>query len=277
MYRNKVYLNSLGTNNVPLLGSSQGNYRVSEDLGGAVSTVDKNGGLLGNFYGYQVLGVFQNYFEINAHTDKGGNKIQPNAVPGDFKFADLNKDGKIDLNDKTVLGNAYPKLEMGVNIKVEFKGFDLAATGYGRFGHKVFWVAKKWFQQGALGSNVFKGSLNQAWNGEGSTNANPRFINDAQDVNNNLKTSNSWFVEDGDYFRINNLQLGYTLSKRLLDKLHVNRLRVYVNTQNIATFTKYKGLNPEIYNSDFGLLAPGFDLSQAPIRKAVTFGVSVGL
>jgi TonB-dependent starch-binding outer membrane protein SusC len=277
MSRNRVYLNSLGTNNVPLLGSSQGAYRVSEDLGGAVSKVDKAGGLLGNFYGYQVLGVFQNNFEINAHTDKNGNKIQPNAVPGDFKFADLNNDGKIDLNDKKVLGNAYPKLELGVNIRLEYKGFDVAATGYGRFGHKVFWVAKKWFQQGALGSNVFKGSLNQAWNGEGSTNANPRFINDAQDVNNNLKTSNSWFIEDGDYFRINNLQLGYTLNKQVSAKLHLTRVRIYVNAQNIATFTKYKGLNPEIYNSDFGLLAPGFDLSQAPIRKAITFGISVGL
>lgn len=277
MSRNRVYLNSLGTNNVPLLGSAQGSYRVSEDLGGAVSKVDKGGGLLGNFYGYQVLGVFQNNFEINAHTDKGGNKIQPNAVPGDFKFADLNNDGKIDLEDKTVLGNAYPKLELGVNLRLEYKGFDLALNGYGRFGHKVFWVAKKWFQQGALGSNVFKGALSQAWNGEGSTNSNPRLINDAQDVNNNLKTSNSWFVENGDYFRINNLQIGYNLSKRLSDKLGVNRLRVYMNLQNLSTFTQYRGLNPEIYNQDFGALAPGFDLSQAPIRKAVTFGLSLGL
>jgi TonB-dependent starch-binding outer membrane protein SusC len=277
MSRNRVYLNSLGTNNVPLLGTSQGSYRVSEDLGGAVSKVEKGGGLLGNFYGYQVLGVFQNLFEINAHTDKNGNKIQPNAVPGDFKFADLNRDGKIDLNDKTILGNAYPKLELGVNIRLEYKGFDIATNGYGRFGHKVFWVAKKWFQQGALGSNVFRGALSQAWNGEGSTNANPRFINDAQDVNNNLKSSNSWFVEDGDYFRINNLQVGYTLSQKLLHKIRLSRLRVYVNMQNIVTFTKYKGLNPEIYNQDFGVLAPGFDLSQAPIRKAITFGLSVGL
>jgi TonB-dependent starch-binding outer membrane protein SusC len=255
--RNRVYLNNLGTNNVPLLGSSQGAYRVSEDLGGAVSKVDKGGGLLG--------------------TDKNGNKIQPNAVPGDFKFADINNDGKIDLNDKTVLGNAYPKIELGVNIRVEFRGFDLSTTGYGRFGHKVFWVARKWFQMGALGSNVFKGSLDNAWNGEGSTNENPRFVNDAQDVNNNLKTANSWFVQDGDYFRINNLQLGYALNQKLLQKLHLTRLRVFVNMQNIATFTKYQGLNPEIYNADFGLLAPGFDLSQAPIRKAVTVGVSIGL
>lgn len=275
--RNRVYLNELGTNKVPILATSQGAYRVGEDLGGTLIKVEKNGGLLGNFYGYEVLGVFQNWFEINAHTDKNGNKIQPNSIPGDFKFADLNKDGMINEKDKTIMGNAYPKLELSVNLRVEYKGFDLAITGYGRFGHKVFWVAKKWFEMGALGSNVFKGSLNKAWNGEGSTNAYPRFINDAQDANNNLKSSNSWFIEKGDYFRLNNVQLGYTLNSRLSEKLHINRLRVYVNLQNIATFTSYKGLNPEIFNTDFGLLAPGFDLSQSPTRKAATFGVAIGL
>jgi TonB-linked SusC/RagA family outer membrane protein len=275
--RNRVYLNELGTNKVPILATSQGSYRVGEDLGGSLIKVEKEGGLLGNFYGYEVLGVFQNWYEINAHTDKNGNKIQPNAVPGDFKFADLNSDGMINEKDKQVMGNAYPKLEIGINLRVEYKGFDLAVTGYGRFGHKVFWVAKKWFEMGALGSNVFKGSLNKAWSGEGSTNAYPRFINDAQDANNNLKSSNSWFMENGDYFRLNNVQLGYTLSAKLSEKLHINRLRVYVNLQNIATFTSYKGLNPEIFNTDFGLLAPGFDLSQSPTRKAATFGVAIGL
>jgi TonB-linked SusC/RagA family outer membrane protein len=275
--RSRVYLNKLGTNNVPLLASSQGNYRVGEDLGGTLVRIDKNGGTLGNFYGYQVEGVFQNWFEINGYTDKNGNLIQAGAVPGDFKFSDLNHDGVIDEKDKTTLGNAYPKLEVGVNIKLDYKGFDLALTGYGRFGHKVFWVARKWMEMGALGSNVFQGSLGKAWNGEGSTNEYPRFINDAQDANKNLKTSNSWFIQNGDYFRINNIQLGYRLSKKLTDKYHMNRVRIYVNLQNMATITKYKGLNPEIFNNDFGLLAPGFDLSQAPVRKAVTFGMSLGL
>jgi TonB-linked SusC/RagA family outer membrane protein len=275
--RSRVFLNKLGTNNVPLLSTPQGNYRVGEDLGGSIIRIDKNGGALGNFYGYQVDGVFQNWFEINAYTNKNGNLIQSSAVPGDFKFADLNQDGVIDDKDKTGLGNAYPKLEVGVNIKLDYKGFDLAVTGYGRFGHKVFWVARKWMEMGAIGSNVLAGSLGKAWNGEGSTNDNPRFINDAQDANKNLKTSNSWFIQNGDYFRLNNVQIGYKLSKKLTEKYHMNRLRIYVNLQNIVTITKYKGLNPEIFNNDFGLLAPGFDLSQAPVRKAVTFGMSVGL
>lgn len=276
--RSRVYLNKLGTNNnVPLLATSQGPYRVGEDLGGNLIKIDKGGGMLGNFYGYQVDGVFQNWYEVNAYTDKNGNLIQPNAVPGDFKYKDLNHDGVIDDNDKTVIGNAYPKFDLGVNIKLDYKGFDLAISGYGRFGHDVYWVAKKWLEMGALGSNVLKGSLGKAWNGEGSTNAYPRFINDAQDANRNLKSSNSWFIEKGDYFRFNNIQLGYTLNQKVAERIHMKKLRVYVNMQNVWTITKYPGLNPEIFNNDFGLLAPGFDLSQAPTRKAVTLGVSIGL
>jgi TonB-dependent starch-binding outer membrane protein SusC len=273
--RNKVFLNSLGTNNAPIFTGAQGAYRINEDLGGNTVYLEKQGGQIGNFYGLQVLGVFQNQFEINAHTDKNGNKIQPRAVPGDFKFEDLNKDGIINEDDKKVLGNAYPKIELGANIRLEYKGFDLAINGYGRFGHKVFWVAKKWFVGGALGSNVFKGSINKAWNGEGSTNTYPRLINDAGDANNNLKTSNSWFIEDGDYFRLNNVQFGYNLKQGLASKIGLSGVRVFVNLQNIATFTKYKGLNPEIYNQDFGVLSPGFDLSQQPIRKAMSVGLSV--
>jgi TonB-dependent starch-binding outer membrane protein SusC len=273
--KNKVFLNSLGSNNAPIFGGAQGAYRINEDLGGSTVYLEKQGGQIGNFYGLQVLGVFQNWFEINAHTDKNGNKIQPRAVPGDFKFEDLNNDGLINESDKKILGNAYPKIELGTNIRLSYKGIDLALNGYGRFGHKVFWVAKKWFVGGALGSNVFKGSINKAWNGEGSTNSYPRLINDAGDANNNLKTSNSWFIEDGDYFRLNNVQIGYALKPNLTSKIGLNGVRVFLNLQNIATFTKYAGLNPEIYNQDFGVLSPGFDLSQQPIRKSFSLGLSV--
>lgn len=273
--RNRVYLNQIGTNTAALLAGPQGGYRVGEDLGGNVTKIDQGGGLLGDFYGYQVAGVFQNNKEISEYS-KNGVKVQPNAVPGDFKFEDLNGDGVINENDKTVLGNAYPKIEVGLNLKLAYKSFDLQLSGYGRFGHQVFWVAKKWLEMGSLGSNVFAGSINKAWNGEGSTNSYPRLVNDANDVNNNLKSSNSWFVENGDYFRLNNIQLGYSLNKKATAKLGMKTVKVNLNLQNIVTFTKYKGLNPEIYNSDFGLAAPGFDLSQAPIRKSITMGLSIG-
>lgn len=273
--RNRVYLENLGTNTAALLAGPQGGYRVGEDLGGNVTKIDQGGGLLGDFYGYKVLGVFQNVSEVNNY-GKDGKRIQPNAVPGDFKFEDLNGDGVINENDKTVIGNAYPKIEVGLNLKLEYKGFDLVLSGYGRFGHQVFWVAKKWLEMGSLGSNVFAGSAAKAWNGEGSTNAYPRFINDANDVNNNLKSSNSWFIENGDYFRLNNIQLGYSLNKKLASKIGLKTAKINLNLQNIVTFTKYKGLNPEIYNNDFGLAAPGFDLSQNPIRKSVMLGLSIG-
>jgi TonB-dependent starch-binding outer membrane protein SusC len=271
----KVYLNELGTNNIPLIESRQGNYRISEDLGGAIVKVDKEGGLLGNFYGYEVLGVFQTAEEVAAHA-VDGKPIQPRAVAGDFKFADTNADGLINEKDKIVIGNAYSDFDLGINLNLEYKGFDVAVNGFGKFGHDVFWLGKKWFQMGALGSNVIAGSSALAWNGAGSTNEYPRLINDAQDANNNLKSSNSWFIENGDYFRINNLQLGYSLPQRLLSRVNLSRIRVNVNLQNFFTFTSYEGLNPEIYNGDIGNLAPGFDLSQSPASKAMTFGLNVG-
>ncbi len=229
----------------------------------------------GDIWGLQSNGLFQSQDEVDKHAKQS--LFYANWHPGDVKYEDLNGDGVINESDKTVIGNAYPDLDLGLNIRVGYKGFDLAVGGFGRFGHEVFWVAKKWLEMGSLGSNVLKGSINKAWNGDGSTNAYPRFINDAQDANNNLKSSNSWFIEKGNYFRFNNIQLGYTLNSRLTEKIRMKKLRAYVNLQNIWTITSYKGLNPEIFNNDFGLLSPGFDLSQAPTRKAVTFGLSVGL
>jgi TonB-dependent starch-binding outer membrane protein SusC len=271
----KVYLNELGTNNVPLIESRQGDYRISEDLGGSIIRIDKEGGRLGNFYGYEVLGVFQNKGEVDAHS-KSGKLIQPRAVAGDFKFADRNNDGLINEMDKKVIGNAYSDFDLGLNLNLEYKGIDIAVNGFGKFGHEVFWLAKKWFQMGALGSNVIAGSSKLPWTPENATNSYPRLINDAQDANNNLKSSNSWFIEKGDYFRINNLQVGYSLPKSVLSVLHVPKVRLNVNLQNYFTFTSYEGLNPEIYNGDTGNLAPGFDLSQSPASKALTFGLNVG-
>jgi TonB-dependent starch-binding outer membrane protein SusC len=271
----KVFLNELGTNELPLIESRQGNYRISEDLGGAIVRIDKGGGRLGNFYGFNVLGVFQNAEEVAAHS-KGGKPIQSRAVPGDFKFADNNGDGVITELDKQVIGNAYSDFDLGLNLNLEYKGIDIAMNGFGKFGHEVFWLGKKWFQMGALGSNVLSGSSSLAWSGPGTTNDYPRLINDAQDANNNLKTSNSWFIEKGDYFRINNLQVGYTLPQSILSKMRATKVRLNLNLQNYFTFTSYQGLNPEIYNGDVGNLAPGFDLSQSPASKAMTFGLNVG-
>ena len=268
----KTTLEKLGIIGDPVVYSTQGPYRISEDLGGPVTKTEQNGGEIGLFWGYQMLGVFQTQAEIDAYS-KSGTKIQPDAAPGDFKYQDTNGDGTINDDDKVFLGSPYPKLEAGFNIKAEYKGFDLSILTYGRFGHKVLWMGKKWFEMGALGSNVIEGSINKAWNGAGSTNEYPRFVQDNADANKNLTRVSSLFIEKGDYVRINNIQLGYTVPEKWLLK-GVRKIRVYVNMQNPFVFTNYPGLNPEFY---YDRLAPGIDYSQFPIKKSVTAGINIGL
>jgi len=270
--RNTPYLDSYGLTGDPVLGEAQGFYRISEELQGPY-TRSELGHEIGKYWGFQKLGIFQNQFEINAHTDKQGNLIQPNARPGDFKFQDTNGDGVINDRDRVYMGSRNPKLEVGLNIRLEYKGFDFSISGYGRFGHQVLWFSKKFLAQGALGANVLAGSAGKAWNGEGSTNSYPRFVQDGATPD--LLRFSSWFLENGDYFRLNNLQIGYSIPNNLVK--FIQRARVYVNAQNLITFTRYPGLNPEIYNSDLPINANGVDLSQFPVKKTIIVGVAIGL
>ena len=269
---NTPYLDSYGLTGEPVLGNAQGFYRLSEELQGPY-TKTEIGQEIGRYWGYQVEKVFQNQFEINAYTKSDGTLIQPTAQPGDFKYQDTNNDGKIDDADRVYMGTRNPKLEAGLNLRVEFKGFDLGMSGYGRFGHKVLWFAKKFNYMGALGANVYAGASEKAWNGEGSTNSNPRFVKDGASPD--LLRFSSWFLQNGDYFRINNLQLGYTIPALWIPK--VRKIRLYANAQNLVTFTKYPGINPEIYNSDLPIDANGVDISQYPTKKTIIVGVNIGL
>lgn len=269
---NTPYLDSYGLTGEPVLGNAQGYYRLTEELQGPY-TKSEVGQEIGRYWGYQKVKVFQNQTEINAYTDKSGNLIQPNAKPGDFKYQDTNGDGVIDDKDRVYMGSRNPKLEVGLNIRIEYKGFDFAMSGYGRFGHNVMWFAKKFNYQGALGANIFAGASSKAWSGEGSTDANPAYVKDGASPD--LLRFSSWFLEKGDYFRINNLQLGYTIPAQLIPKMR--KLRVYVNAQNMITFTRYPGINPEIYNADLPINANGVDISQYPVKKTIIVGLSIGL
>jgi TonB-linked SusC/RagA family outer membrane protein len=269
---NTPYLDSYGLTGEPVLGTAQGNYRLSEELQGPFTKTEV-GQEIGRYWGYQVLQVFQNQSEVDSYIDKSGNKIQPDAKPGDFKYQDTNGDGILNDKDRVYMGSRNPKLEMGLNLKVEYKGFDFSLMGYGRFGHQVLWFSKKFHYQGALGANIYEGALGKAWNGEGTSNSNPRFVKDGTTPD--LLRFNSWFLEKGDYFRLNNIQLGYTIPSAWIPK--IKKIRVYVNAQNLVTFTKYPGINPEIFNSDLPINANGVDISQYPVKKTIIAGVNISL
>jgi len=245
----------------------QDTYREAERFGMNFTRMYTNG-VVGAFYGYQVAGIFKSQAEVNAYTDKNGKMIQPLAKPGDFKYVDVNGDGIISTaGDRTFLGNPYPKLNMDFSVKADFKGFDLLVELYGSYGQKVANTTKRYLITGDRASNVIAGSYDKVWRTDNPNASNP---NPATGSNYNFS---SWYVESGSFTRIRNLQLGYSLP--FLKVNGIKSVRIYVGAQNIATFTKYKGFNPEVQSNSQQY--QGVDRGQYPVPKSFNAGISLGL
>lgn len=194
---------------------------------------------VGSFYGFNELGTFKSQAEINAYTHNGA-MIQPNAKPGDFKWEDVNGDGKIDNNDRKFLGSALPTWNYGVNFNADYKGFDLKIFGQGVWGNKIFQAYRRLDLPTA---NYEIGALN-AWSATNPSSNYPR-LTDA-DPNGNLKNPSNFYLQNGAYFRIKTAQIGYTLPKSFLAKADIKRVRVYLSSNNLVTITGYKGFDPEV-------------------------------
>ena len=200
-----------------------------------------------SFYGFQTNGIFQNQSEIDAYVNSEGVVIQPDARPGDFKWVDVDDDGDIDSDDRDFLGNSLPKVTFGLTLNMDYNNFDLMVFGQGAAGNKIFQglrrldVSNANYQTSALGR----------WVGEGTSNDFPRLA--TSDTNNNFSNPSDFYLEDGDYFRLKTVQIGYTLPSSLLDKTGIQRLRIYLTAENLITFTKYSGYDPEIGGGVMGI------------------------
>lgn len=192
------------------------------------------------FYGYVIEGVFQNDAQIAAHTNSEGTVIQPDAKPGDFIWADLDDDGDIDANDRKFIGDPTPNITYGLTLNANYKGFDVVIFGQGVAGNQIFQGLRRLDINDANYQNAALGR----WTGEGSTNSYPRLTD--LDENKNFNNPSSFYLEDGDYFRLKTVQLGYSLPKALISKAGFSRVRVYIMAENLVTFTKYTGYDPEI-------------------------------
>lgn len=229
---------------------------------------NEEGERISRFYGYQTDGIFQNWEEVYAHTDEFGNRIQPSAQPGDIRFVDRNKDGKLSEEDRTWIGDPYPALMMGINLSAGWKNWDLAMNFYGTFGNDIFNLNMQRYS-GLNGQNVFAGSYDKAWNGEGSTNSIPRLS--VSDTNLNYQRVSDFFVEDGSYMRCKQIQLGYTLPKKGFFKEHA--LRLYLTAQNPFTITGYSGMDPERPAYDGSVIETGIDRTAYPSPRTFLFGL----
>lgn len=219
---------------------------------------------INSFYGYKRLGVFQTQAEINNYTGSEG-RIQPDAKPGDFKWADLDGNGSIDDNDRTFIGSPIPDWSYGLSVNADYKGFDFYVLGQGVAGNQIFQGLRRLdistanYQTAALGR----------WTGEGTSNDFPRLTN--ADPNNNYQNPSEFYIEDGDYFRIKVIQVGYNLPLSFIEKAGVNKARVYLMAENLFTFTKYTGYDPEIGGGSFGI-----DRGIYPQARSYMLGVSLG-
>ncbi|MEN2412782.1 SusC/RagA family TonB-linked outer membrane protein [Flavobacterium mesophilum] len=212
---------------------------------------------IGYFYGYKTDGIFQNQAEIDAHPSQIA--LGANAVPGDIRFVDVNGDGKIDTNDKTNIGDPIPAATMGFNIQMNYKNVDFAMYTFASVGNDMV----RNYERTLSDANRLNYVLDR-WTGEGSTNSTPRVTTGATANN----VFSDYFVEDASYFRIQNIQLGYSLNPNVAQKAGITKLRLYVGVNNLYTFTKYKGFDP---GASFG---PGNrdNVSQSPIGAGIDYG-----
>lgn len=228
----------------------------------------EDGELIGRFFGYKTDGLFQNWTEVYAHTDEHGNLIQPNAQPGDIRYVDSNGNGTIDEGDRDYIGNPYPDLMLGLNLGLYWRNWDLTANFYGSFGNDIYNTTRSRYS-GVAGENIFAGTFDKCWHGEGTTNEFPRLS--ANDSNLNYSRKSDWYVEDGSYFRCKLLQIGYTLPKRLVGG---TELRFSFSCQNLFTITSYSGMDPERPMLDGNVLQTGVDNIAYPNPRTFLFGVN---
>ncbi len=228
------------------------------------------GAPIGSFYGYVVEGLYQSYNDISKSPPAtgigGGLGAGGTPIPGDFKFKDVNGDGKITADDRTIIGNPTPDFIYGGSISLTYKGFSLSADVVGSYGNEIFRV---W---GSLESPFqrvnYSAEKLERWNGPGTSNWVPR-ISQGDRYNYNGSTYN---IEDGSYFRIRNLQLAYSFDQSLIGGLNLKALRVFANVQNLKTFKNNLG-----YTADYGGDATyfGYDYGGGAIPMITTFGLNV--
>ncbi|MFP9114861.1 SusC/RagA family TonB-linked outer membrane protein [Flavobacterium sp. RHBU_3] len=226
---------------------------------------------IGYFYGLKTDGIFQNEAEIAAY-EHNGTPIQPNAQPGDVKFVDLNGDGAITADDKTKIGDPNPDYYYGISFQLNYKAFDLSVYTYGVAGNQIAYGVRDY-------SRPFYNYTTDVfgrWTTEGSSNHLPR-VTYGTDANGNWTKFSDLYMKDGDFFRIKTITLGCDVSKLsdIVGKTF-SQFRIYASANNLFTFTKYPGLDPEVgFGNANQSWAKGIDVGSYPQPRTYMLGLSV--
>jgi TonB-linked SusC/RagA family outer membrane protein len=234
-------------------------------------SVTKAGLPIASFYGYIIDGVIKDDAEAAAAP-----KFGSYTRAGVFKFRDVNGDGIITAADKTIIGNPHPDFTYGINLNLGYKNWDLTVFAQGVQGNELFNYQKYWTDFNTFQGNRSKDMLYNSWKKQGDVALLPR-LNSQDGTSQQIS---SYFVEDGSYMRIKNIQLTYTVPKVFLSKINLSSLQVYVQGQNLFTFTKYKGLDPDVNlrtsGNDNQDIHMGIDEGAFPVAKSYNVGLRVG-
>lgn len=245
-------------------GNSEGWANLDSFQGTGAITRAQNGLPFPFFYGFKTDGIIQNQAEADAYNAKYSGGYFTDAVPGDVRFVDTDGDGQLTENDRTKIGKGMPDWTYGFNVNVQWKGIALSAMFQGTAGNDIFDATRR---IDAVASNLPSWMLGR-WTGEGTSNRIPRYVRgDGRNW-----VSSDLLIYDGDYMRLKNIMLSYTLPRQLTRKVAVENFRVYVSAENLFTWTKYHGFDPEISSGGRSL---GIDYGVYPQPRVWTVGFNI--
>ncbi|MBP6386070.1 MAG: TonB-dependent receptor [Pseudarcicella sp.] len=258
---NKVI--SLGQSTKEIYGSSVISAGNALNQPVTIATI---GNSMSSFLGYKTEGVFQNQAQVDSSADKG-------AKPGHIRYVDLNKDGKIDAEDRTIIGNAIPDYTFGFGSNLSYKGFSLSFTFLGSVGNSLLNL-NQWYSGSlnstTLNSNQFQEAFDNSWKGEGTSNKYPKPSSISTRFGTKLP---DFLVEEASFLRLQNLNFGYTFNK--LSALRLKSIRLYVSGTNLFTITKYSGYDPNINAFGSKPLMNGIDFGTIPQARTISLGLVV--
>ena len=216
---------------------------------------------IGYFYGLQTDGIFQTQAEVDAHPSQTG--LGASTSPGDIRYKDVNGDGVVDFDDRTNIGKPQADFYMGFNISAKYKNWDFSTYLYSELGKEIVRNYERFLP------NVNKPAYYlDRWTGAGTSNSVPRLTNDAT----NNKLFSDFFVEDGSFLRMQNVQVGYNFSSDVLEKVGLSKLRLYTTVNNVFTLTEYSGYDPTING---GAIGAGIDSGNYPSARQFILGLNV--
>lgn len=252
-----------------------GNFLASRPYGRPNQEISRTfeGEPLGTFFGWTADGLYQTLEEINSDPNIANDPRRAAGLiqPGDVRFVDLNNDGIIDDEDRSIIGDPNPAMTFGLNGSFNWKGFDLNLFFLGATGFDIFNADRMQGIDPTYPFNMYAEAANR-WNGPGTSDEIPRMTNSRDNLNHRASTL---FIESGDFLRLKNLTFGYTLPASISRMAKIDRLRFYVTGQNVLTLTRYSGMDPELGYVD-GNLQLNVDYAQYPQARTFIFGLTAG-